>query len=510
MSKQIWGEPAQPGCGRYRAVFAGSRLTLVAAALAMGLITFTGCTAVRRGTTETKSLVESAVGLRDSGTSSNMLEQVQSQVMREADLYATLVAEASDEFRTRVATVQARDAAQQWKLMQASAAYINATEGHPVLGAVDMVVLATLSRFVVEDYWVGERFGEAARPLLDTHRRLETNAWMTVQSILTPGQQDELRALIRQYRATYPHVRYVGAIRIQDLTGAIGKLPAEVDPGSQPGSLLGLLNINPLAGLDPTTQAIQQTRLLAQRMMYYAQRASMLLSWQAELTVFQLSAQPETRQVLSNLNEVSQSTKAFAQTAEGLTNLVNAQREAAINQVFDRLGAERTNLLAELQGEETKVRGLLNDTRQTLATGTDMAKEVNATIHSLDAFIHYVSPPDTNAQPVTPDTNSHPFNVLDYGTTAGQVGAMATNLTAMILAVNQSEAQVSRLSRQATADAKEVVAYAFRLAVVLILLIGAVVAAVVYVSRRAARSSPRANQTPAAEEATLPALNSKP
>jgi uncharacterized Tic20 family protein len=56
--------------------------------------------------------------------------------------------------------------------------------------------------------------------------------------------------------------------------------------------------------------------------------------------------------------------------------------------------------------------------------------------------------------------------------------------------VNQSEAQVSRLSRQATADAKEVVNYAFRLAVVLIVVAGVVLVLVLRLVRRTNRTSP--------------------
>ena len=140
-----------------------------------------------------------------------------------------------------------------------------------------------------------------------------------------------------------------------------------------------------------------------------------LWSWQAELTLYQLAAQPEAQGVLSNLTDVAQSTKVFAQTAQGLPQLVNDQRQAAINQIFDRLAVERTNLLADLGGEETKLRGLLSEARQTLQSGGQMADSVNAAIKSLDAFVQYVSPPETNPAPAAVDTNSHPFNVLDYG-----------------------------------------------------------------------------------------------
>jgi hypothetical protein len=255
---------------------------------------------------------------------------------------------------------------------------------------------------------------------------------------------------------------------MREMAGILGDSATVAAKSRRPGSLFSLLYLNPLAGLDPTTQAIEETRLLAQRMFYYAQRAPMLLSWQVELTTTQLASQPEARQVLADLTDVGASLKVFANTASGLTNLVNAQREAAINQIFDRLARERTNLVADLAAEQTKLRALLDESRRTLDAGATMATSVNAAIQSLDSFVRYVSPPATNPIPSAQATNGQPFNVLDYGTAATQVGAMATELTALLQAANQSEAQVSRLGRQTTEDLRGVVNHAFRLGLVLL------------------------------------------
>jgi len=458
------------------------RASTIRFALAVLIAAASGCSVVQHETVATKSLFGSLTGEGGKSKTTNVVEVVQTGVMREADLYVGAVAQATDDFRIRVPTIEARNAAQQWKLTEATAAYINASGENPLFNAVDMVVLATLSRYVVEDYWVGEKYGEAARPLLVVHQQLESNAWTVVSVVLTPGQQEEVRKLLREYREEFPDMRYVAAVRLREVAGTLGKLPNEVEQGKKPGSLFSLLYINPLAGLDPTTVAIQQTRLLAQRAMYYAQRAPMLLGWQIELTTYQMAAQPEARGVLTDLDDVAQSTKVFAQTAAGLTNLVNAQREAAINQIFDRLALAQTNLVAELASQEAKLRSLLNETRQTLDAGSDMAKSANAAIQSLDAFMHYVSPPDTNAVASPPDTNSHPFNVLDYGTAATQVGAMARDLNTLLTSANRTAPEVEKLSKTAANDLQRVVHRAFWLGMVLIvvLLVGSVCAALVY------------------------------
>jgi hypothetical protein len=395
-----------------------------------------------------------------------------------------MVAQVADDFHAKVGTPEARLAAQQWKLQQATAAFITASGENPVLNAIDMVVLGTVSRMVVQDYWVGEKFGAAAQPLLDTQRQLETNAWEVAHRVLTPEQRDQLRGFIREWRAAHPAERNVGAARFSDLVKFM-KADAATQQGRGLGSLFSLAAVNPLSGLDPAVRAVEQTRQLAARAMYYLERAPRLWSWQAELLTYQLAGQPETRQVLSDVDRVANSTRTFARTAEGLPGLIREEREAAINQLLAGVANERSNILVTLNAQEAQLHELLPQVRQTLTAGGDMANSVKGAIESLDAFIHYVSPPETNPPP--PTTNSQPFNVLDYGKTAGQIGAMAKDLNTLLATANQSAPEVARLSQQAGADAKEVVNYAFRLGLVLTVVLGIVAVLVVWTCRRLGR-----------------------
>jgi hypothetical protein len=429
--------------------------------LALAGLILAGCSVVSHETTETTSVIESLAGKGGRSGATNALAVQQLEVMREADDYVGGVAQAADSFRARVGTTEARAMAQQWKLNEATAAYINAAGDNPLLNAVDMVVLASLSSYAVEDYWVGEKYGEPARPLLQVQRQMESNAWRQVQGVLTPAQQQNLRQLLREYRDKNPHLRYAAAVRLPDLAASLGRDPA-AEHSREPGNLFSLLYINPLAGLDPTTQAIEQTRLLAQRAMYYAQRAPTLLSWQVELTTYQLAAQPEARQVLSDVNDVAQSAKVFARTASDLPGLVNDQRQAAIQQLLDGLTSQQ------------------KQARQTLDAAGDAATNINAVIQSLIEFVRYVSP--TNATPAPAATNSPPFNVLDYGTAAGQIGVAAEKLNTLLTTLNQTTPQLAQLGQQTSADANRVVDHAFRMGLVLILVLlaGLVAAGLTY------------------------------
>src|SRR5262245_10623638 len=268
---------------------------------------------------------------------------LQAAVMRFADEYAMTVAQAAEDFAAKVGTVEARMVAARIKLGQATSAVVDAAGQNPTVNALDLVVLASASRMVTQDYLLGERFGEAARPLLDTSLRLETNAWQLVRPVLKAEQQQELRELIQEWRRKNPTQRYVGAVRFREFAEAVGRTPQQ--SVAKPTSVFSLLFLDPMAGLDPTLRAIEETRYLAERAVYYGQRMPILLSWQAEFLALQLADQPAPKQMLTNVDKLSASLEVFAKAAEQLPQLVDQQREAAIQQAFAGIATERSNLL---------------------------------------------------------------------------------------------------------------------------------------------------------------------
>ncbi|HEX3857106.1 MAG TPA: hypothetical protein VHY30_07415 [Verrucomicrobiae bacterium] len=365
---------------------------------------------------------------------------LQAQVMRFADTYVATIAQACDEISAQATNSEVRLKALRWKLGQATSAYTDAAGQNPAVNALDMLVLVSISRMVVEDHGV-ETYGSAVLPLLEAQRNLETNAWTLAGGLLKPSQQKELQDMIQEWRQKNPDQRYIGQIRFREFVTALGRSPTPAK--AAPTSLFSLLYLDPLAGLDPTAAAIEQTRELGERAMYYTQRMPTLLSWQAEALVAQVANQPESKQVLTDANRLAASSEIFAKTAQQLPEL-------------------------------------LNDTHSTLNSASDAATNINAAIKSLQEFVQYVSA--TNASPTSDATNRHPFNVLDYGTAASQIGAAANNLNALLASVNHSAPQLEKLSQQTAADADRVVQHTFRLGLVLILILlaGSVAAGLVY------------------------------
>jgi hypothetical protein len=416
---------------------------------------------------------------------------LQGEVMRFADLYASSVAQATDDFRVRVPTPEARLAAQNWKLYQSTAAFINAASQSPVVNALDMVVLATLSRAVQEDYWVGQVYGDAARPLLEAHRKLEAEAWTIAERMLRPEQLQEVRDLIKEWRARNPNQHYVAQTRLRDFAFVLGQLPAEGK--AKKGSIYSLFMIDPLAGLEPAERAIEQTRLLAERGAYYMQRMPTLLSWQAELLSFQLAGMPEVKQALADSDRLTRSVAVFSKTADQLPALVNTQREAAIKQLLDGIAAERTALIATLSNDELKLRPTLAELRQTLEAGTELAKSSDSTVRSVDTLLGHLNAPKPGAPaaPAAPaGPPARPFDILDYATTARELTAALKEVNLAINSLDKSTPQLQQAGATLELAGNRLLTRLFLLGAALIVLLvgGAFLAALLYRRLAAART----------------------
>jgi hypothetical protein len=411
------------------------------------------------------------------GTNSTLtMSALQAESLRFADGYVDSVAHAADDVAKKVGTRPAALLALKWKLDQATAAYADATGENPIWNALDLAVLASGSRRLVEDPKLHEEFGDAVSGLQATHQQLERSAWALVGGFLTAEQIAELQALIVEWRRQNPDERGTAGLRFSELS--IGRAPAQAQV--QPTSIFSMLYINPFAGLNPTTVAIEQSRELAARVVAYVERAPTLMRWQAELLALQIAQQPEPQRVLADASRASRSMESIAKTAEVLPDLVETQRKAAIDQLFAGVAAERSAILAELEAKEATIQTLLGQLRETMNAGGEMGASLTTTIRSLDAFVHYVSPPPSATAPSAPP--GKPFNILDYGQTAGQVGAMARDVNALLRSVEQTAPAISRIGQQTGEDLKRVVDHAFwrGLILILTLLVGSVAAALAY------------------------------
>jgi hypothetical protein len=297
------------------------------------------------------------------------LQQLEFTVSRTADDYVGLTVEAINGLQREMQSPEERLALQDWKVQQATAAYTIATGPNPVDDALDMAVLASLSRTVVDKTWTARRYEAAGQALQNTYQAVEAEAWKTLTDVLSERQLTRLRGIISSWQDAHPHVRAVSQLRFRDFAQSLGTPePGEQQPS---GNLSSLVGLDPFS-LDPATQEITRARELAQRSMYYLQRMPTLLDMQTERLTYQLAVMPESRALLSDSARFSQLGPAATQLTQTLPGLIASEREATIKQ-----------LMGALDQQSATVTSMARELRLTLQAGTEAANALRGATQSL-------------------------------------------------------------------------------------------------------------------------------
>ena len=323
-----------------------------------------------------------------------------------------------------------------------------ATAANTYANLLDMVILVSLNRMSVADFWLPQRYGESAKTLLLASQEAEKEIWRIAASALQPEQVKELRTAIQTWHDQHPGVRSPRDI------GALGFASdvARMNRSSRPGltsSVFNLLAIDPLAGLDPATRELANTRLFAERGMFLARHMPTLVRWEAELLVIQTAEMPQMERLLANTTQLSGSADRFSLTAEQLPGLISSERE----QIVQALNTQLPGLTS-----------LAAQTEKALSAGKLMSNGTTATLKSFQDVLKQLQ-----ASPSNPD--SEPFRINDYTAAAAQINATAQDLVKLLQAFDQTLApdnldvistRLDALTRQTQASGKELVDYAFR------------------------------------------------
>ena len=403
----------------------------------------TGCSTMQRWTSRDES-----------ERRATRLQEIQLKVMRYADDYAGRMRDPLAELSVQSSSPERRLNVQNWRITQTTAAYTIASGPNPIVNALDMVVLATLSRMVVEQFWQ-DAPGEP-RALVDAHRNLERQAWSLVAGVLDAEETAELHWLIDLWRTEHPDARAVSQVRFADFAAIVGRAGAEKH-GS--GSLFGLIGLDPLGNLDPAVREIEQTRQLAERAIYYLQRAPNLLDMQVERLVYQLAVMPETKQTLASVDRVSLAAESLGELSADAPVILARERHAIISE-----------LTAALHTEQDRMQKLLVELHDVLKAGAHTSDSVGATVVALDTFVARFQP--KNVGPVTDAAPRRPFDITDYARTANELAATAQSMQALLVQLDASSTGVERLATASIQSLREVVDRAFWRGIVLIAVLG--------------------------------------
>lgn len=278
------------------------------------------------------------IGAKDEARPALKRQELAAKVMRFGDLYAARMSLEADRIMDKATTPEIRSFATGWKLATQTAVVEIAVGPNAVENLLDMMVLVSLTREEVETYWVPEFLGEElGQGLLKASRQLEEMLWEGSSKVLTPEQQDDLRALIHAYNERFPDQHYFWFIRFGEFTD---QRAVELQQVKETGGLLGEVS--------QVRETAVEMREFGERVMYYMHRAPNLTRLQAEFGMREAFITPEVVQTLENVDRVGRSTERYAAVLEKLP----ADTQAVITHMFDELSQEREAAIAQIAHQQ--------------------------------------------------------------------------------------------------------------------------------------------------------------
>jgi hypothetical protein len=233
--------------------------------------------------------------------------------------------------------------------------------------------------------------------------------------------------------------------------------------------------LDPLEGMDPAVRQIEQSRLLAERAIYFTKRLPYLLDIQLRYSSLRLAAMPEVRGALSDANRVTAAADRVADTVATLPEVLARERAALIEGTWRGFAAN-----------EAHARELVSELNAALGTSNQAAASVRDAVRTLDAFIgRFDKPPGAPA--------GKPFDIADYGRAATDIAQAAAQLQALLVRLDQqapaAQARFAPLLGEARAFAD---ALFWRLVVLVVLLPLMCAAAALLYARLAPKLRPTA------------------
>lgn len=215
---------------------------------------------------------------------------------------------------------------------------------------LDLVVVTRLMAQVwVADGRAERVFGDRAGPVADAMLRAREETQSLAERVLTVQQLGVLESLIVEWRTENPEMVRVSFVRFSNFAVGRGRTAA-----SEVLAARGFL-----AEVGQAGQAVDEARLLSERIFYQLKREPTLLRWQAAAAKDDLLATPEVASALADLHRLTDQ-------AEQLPAHFAAEREAVLAAVDSRM--------AGADGTVTNIRDALAEA-ESLVASLDPASE---------------------------------------------------------------------------------------------------------------------------------------
>jgi hypothetical protein len=288
----------------------------------------------------TSKAVVTDFGSTPGATNDISREELQEEVMRFADRFSSGLNEVATQARYSEGRSQQRVDMLSFQYA-VNAAPLNVALGpNAVTNLLDMMVMASLAHHAAVKFWAGDlHHPDDVAVLLKTTARMEEDIWGVSKKVLTAEQQDEMRRLIDAWIADHPDVRDVFGVRFSAFSGQRAASLREVQ---RTGGLM--------QDVSRSVDAIEDFQEYGERMLFYMQRFPDLARLQSEWATYEVLNQAEIQSIVEDMGRM-------VLVAERLSDQLPRERVAAIDQLMDRVAAEREQVFESVLGEQSQLRG---------------------------------------------------------------------------------------------------------------------------------------------------------
>jgi hypothetical protein len=376
---------------------------------------------------------------------------LQEDMLRFADNFVVSTSKPA-EFLQRDGQAIKRDELLTIKVILATDVYGLATGSNALANLVGLTVFASVARWRVQDYWLPKVYGVSAEPMLKALEVREGEIWKIANRVLKSEMLTELREAIQRWRKNSS--KPAGELE----AFASNSLVNEVTKGSRkaesalPSSVFALLDLDPLAELDPATRELTETRLFAERALFMGQRLPQLIEWQMELLALRTTSTPQVTELISGASQIGSASDRISRTLEQIPGMVSTESQKWMD---------------TFKGEQKGLGDLSRNFGQSFMEGSKMATSTAQMLKSFDDILTHVEnwPKDPKAPP------SPPFEIKEYAATALEISRMSVRLTETLRAFQATvdpanlarlSAQAEALTRQTQQQGEALIDYAFR------------------------------------------------
>lgn len=346
------------------------------------------------------------------------LESLQSLNLAYADRYLTTIAAACDEIIDGNPDREQRAAAAQFRVAYITAIYDVVTSDDPVSQVVDLALVVTLqSQIYIDDALADQLFGDRADPLIVAIRRAREDIWALGAQLFSPDEQDYFDRLIWAWRKQNPHITFVGFVRFDEFAGE--RALNIVEKARSSGGFL--------APVDEARRAVEDARMMAERVFFMAKRAPMILQWQAEAAADHLVLEPDVSRLLAAHEQIAPSLEHVADGLNALPDDLVELRDGVFREIDARI-ARAEEIFARSEGALAEIKQLLNQVPPTLDAARPITADLRAAAESLDAAASTAQQVVDRVTVPRDDPRFKPFDIDEYAAAATQLADAAREL----------------------------------------------------------------------------------